>query len=213
VNYATPNPTPSPQPEPEIPNPVIGASESGADRKVAGALNQRLARLLKPTDNSDQLPPGTPPALQSQAAPTWVPTNALRVNPDSGRPLFSENLDDEVKRSVERRKSQKGMTFMSRLMLSKEAQEMLKGSEDEKPVQLLSLAGGVEINLQRLLGQELVRQPGSITEPVHVVDGPDGDLQIHVGRQVYSSVGEVPPGRILELLQQAVAEWMDSQGV
>ncbi|MEI6044229.1 MAG: hypothetical protein WCS37_07540 [Chloroflexota bacterium] len=194
---------PEAPPTPEIAKPVSNAPELGLDRK-AGTLNQRLSRLQKPTDSSEIPPAGS-------LAPPPVPTNTLRVNLDSGRPLFSEDLEADVKRSVERRKAQKGLPLISRIMLSKEAKEMLKESGDEKPIQPFSLASGIEMILQRLINQELARQPGSITEPVHVVNGPEGFLQIHVGVRVYESVGEVPPGHILDLLQQAVAEWMDSQ--
>ncbi len=202
--------TPSSSVEPA--RPATGMNEAGAARSTGGSLNQRLMRQ-KQGDNAEMLPHGTPPALQNQESAGLVPPGALKVNPTSGRPLFADDLDEEAKKSVEKRKPQKGLPFMSRLMISKEAREMLEQSGDEKPMlAAFSLAGGVEAALQRLVAQELAQQPGSIIEPIHVVDGPEGELQIHVGARMYSSVGDVPPGQVRELLQQAVDEWFSSQG-
>ena len=202
ANGNTSNPQPSAAP-------MIGAGEPGADRSRAGALNQRLSRPPEPNEALSQTPVSNPAPEQSGAP--WVPSSVLRVNPTSGRPLFAEDMEEDAKKSIEKRKAQKGLPLMSRLMLSKEAKEMIQNSGDVQPVQPFSLASGIEAILQRLINQEQIRMPGSIPVPVHVVGGPDGELQIHVGPQVYGSVGDVPPGRIKELLQQAVNEWMESQ--
>lgn len=188
--------------------PIIGANAPGVEPITGGSLNQRLSRLQKTEPAPEMLPPDVPPALQNQAETSAVPFSVLRLDPASGRPLFQGNLDEEVKRSVEKRKiTQKSLPLMSRLMLSKEARELMQQNVDEKPLAGLSLPIGVEANLQRLIIQD-----GSLREAVHVMDGPDGELQIVVGPRTYGSVGEVPEGRVRELLQQAVEEWTTSQG-
>ncbi len=192
--------------------PTMSGSDAGADRRNAGSLNQRLARKTPPV-SADKLPPDAPPALQNQESKPPVPAAALRLDPETGRPLFSEDYDETAKRNIEKRKAQqKGLPLVSRLMLSKEAKELMQQGGEVVPIQPFSLTGGIESIFQRLIMDENNRQPNSITTPAHVVDGPEGDLQIHVGTQVYGSVDEVPPGRIRELLQEAVARWMESQG-
>jgi hypothetical protein len=228
---ATPNPQPgwpsstsmtgngnqNPPASPNPARPVIGAEEPGANRQVAGALNQRLSQTRTPGQEENRLPPGTPPALQTQGegvtAGGPVAPQALRVDPGTGRPLFAEDFEETAKKNVEKRKAKKEMPFMSRFLISKEAKELLAQSENDQPVELFSLATGIESIVQRMIAEENMRQPGTITTPVHVVDGPDGALEIHVGSQIYGSVGEVPPGPVLNLLQRAVAEWTDKQGI
>jgi len=206
-NELTQPPLPQSALPPDAP-PILGATEPGAERNTGGSLNQRLSRLQRTEAKPEMLPPDAPPSLQNQEEVSAVPSRVLKLDPASGRPLFQGNIDEEVKRSVEKRKiTQKSLPLMARLMLSKEARELMQQNVDEKPLAGLSLAIGVEANLQRLIMED-----GTVREPAHVMDGSEGELQIVVGVRTYGSVGEVPPGRIRELLEQAVEEWTTSQG-
>ncbi len=155
---------------------------------------------VKPSEN---LPPGPPPAINYPA----FSSAGARFEPGTGRPLFSQDPEEMARRSVEKSKAQKNLPFMSRLLLSKEARELLKQSENSSPVPVVNLALGIEFILQRLIQEEQARAPGSISYPVHIMNEGEGELKITVGARTFSSVGELPPGRIKELLQQAVDEW------
>ena len=87
---------------------------------------------------------------------------------------------------------------------------MAKGT-GQPTVRVNSLAGNIDLILQRKLPQARAQFPGQFPEQIRVVGGPEGELQIVVGQHVFQSVNDVPPGPIRDLLQQSVAEWSESQ--
>ncbi len=71
------------------------------------------------------------------------------------------------------------------------------------PPRALTLADQIEEILQVLVA----RQSPPLAEELHVIDGQDGSLEIHLGSRVYRNVEDLPPGHAKELLQAAVAHW------
>lgn|GEM_PF-1896748 len=143
--------------------------------------------------------------------PAPAPPPALRYDLKSGQALYAKDYDKEAKENVERTERKRNK-IMQKLFISKEARQLMEGGGDKPLMPEFSLAAGIESVLQQLIAQENTLLPGSITEQVHVVSGADGELQIHVGTRVYSAVGDVPPGRIRELLQTSVERWGETQG-
>ncbi len=168
-----------------------------------GSLAERMAnKRASQTPEQPQLiaePPAPPPPP------------ALRYDLKSGQALYAKDYDKEAKESVERTERKRNK-IMQKLFISKEARQLMEVGNEKPLTPEFSLAAGIESILQQLITQENTLLPGVINEQVHVVSGADGDLQIHVGTKVYSAVGDVPPGRIRELLQTAVERWGESQG-
>lgn len=71
------------------------------------------------------------------------------------------------------------------------------------PPRALTLADQIEEILQGLVA----RQSPPLAEELHVINGQDGGLEIHLGNRVYHNVEDLPPGHVKELLQAAVAHW------
>lgn len=164
------------------------------------------SNLLKWSEqNSNSLTPGS----QAAELPPLVPN--INIDPTTGRPLFNNDMEQLIETGV-RSSKKKNFNLMSRMMLSKEAQEMLKksGENPTPPVVRMTLANSIDAILQRLLMEEQTAYPGSIKEVVRVSNTPYGDLQIQVGPNYYDSVEAVPAGRIKQLLQQAIERWHES---
>lgn len=69
-------------------------------------------------------------------------------------------------------------------------------------------AGGTFIHeIEEILQRIISTAPTSPDEEVHVGTGPDGGLQIQVGRRYFSSADEVPDPTIRDLIKTAVKEW------
>jgi hypothetical protein len=137
--------------------------------------------------------------------------NSVNVDPRTGKPLFSGQMEDDIKAGVQGTKK-KNFNLISKVMLSKEAQEMIKkGAENPQPnMRPMTLATTLDTVLQRLIMAENDVRPGTVNQPVRFSNTPYGDLQIQVGPNIYNSVDEVPPGRIKDLMQQAIASWQES---
>lgn len=71
------------------------------------------------------------------------------------------------------------------------------------PPRALTLADQIEEILQVLVA----RQSPPLAEELHMINGQDGSLEIHLGNRVYHNVEDLPPGHAKELLQAAVAHW------
>jgi hypothetical protein len=168
---------------------------------------------------SDRTTTGQPPANSGQpqgVAPTPNPVDPLTVphptSPNSAPAIrdsyYQTDFDQKARDNVDKSK-RKNPAIMQKIFLSKEARELLADSSNKPEQPQVSIAGGIEGILQRLIAQELAVRPGSITVGVHVMTLPSGGVQIRVGDRVYEAVSDVPPGRIRELIQQAVAEWSE----
>jgi hypothetical protein len=130
----------------------------------------------------------------------------VRFDTKTAKPLFSEDVERKVKENVERRELKRNK-LMQKIFISKEARDLLDKGAEQEIVPEFSLATGIENVLQQLIARENKLIPDSITDIVHVVAGPDGELQIQVGARIYSAISDVPESRVKQLLQQAVAEW------
>jgi len=71
------------------------------------------------------------------------------------------------------------------------------------PPEAPTLADQIEEILQALVARQLPPP----AEELHVINGLDGGLEIHLGSRVYHSMEDLPPGPAKELLQAAVAHW------
>ncbi len=166
---------------------------------TGGSLAQRLASKRQQET----------PAVAEPAAPSPEMIPLIHYDTKTAKPLFSEDIDKKVKETVERRELKRNK-LMQKIFISKEARELLDKGAEQEIVPEFSLAMGIENELQKLITRENMLIPDSITEIVHVVAGPDGELQIQVGNKVYSAIGDIPESRVKQLLQQAVQEWGDS---
>ena len=121
-------------------------------------------------------------------------------------------MEQEIEAAVQSSKK-KNFNLISRVMLSKEAQEMLKKSaENPTPtLQPMTLASNLDAILQRLLIAENKKRPGTINQAVRFSNTPYGDLQIQVGPHYYGTIDEVPPGLVKELLQQVIVIWQQAE--
>jgi hypothetical protein len=165
----------------------------------------RLQQAMQKKQGDAPSAPASPaqPAIDPLTAPHPVEPS---TKPNNLSPLFQTDLDKQARDSVDRSK-RKNPAIMQKLFLSKQARDMLAESADNPGQEALSIAGGIETILQRLIAQELAVRPGSITVGVHILSLPSGGIQIRVGDRMYEAVSDVPPGRIRELLEQAVAEF------
>jgi hypothetical protein len=182
-------PTPEPSASVTLPAPATPPAP------VGGSLSQRLA-----SKRQNETPTVEPVAPTPEAAPL------IRYDNKTAKPLFTEDVDKKVKENVERSELKRNK-LMQKLFISKEARELLEKGASQEAVPEFSLAQGIENVLQQLIIRENNLIPDSIPETVHVVAGPDGELQIQVGNRIYSAISEVPESRVKQLLQQAVQEW------
>lgn len=192
----------------QLSNQLIGATEPGADQNLmrrggTGGLTSRLQQKAENAHPSEPVspPPYTPPP---QAA---LPPVAPNYDPNTGQRLYSIDPDDEAKARVLRSKN---VPLMSRLFMSKEARDLLERSKDEPILHNSSIAEKVDYILQRRMAQARMANPGQFLESVRVLGGPEGALQILIGQQQYSSIEQVPPGPILDIIKQSVEEWSGS---
>lgn len=200
--------------------PLIGGNEVGANNSRAiapsGSLRQRLQQNREPnTPTVPNVPsvsnqPVPPPPPVNPDEPMLVPT--VHIDPTTGRPLFNGDMERLIETGVKSSKK-KSLNLISRVMLSKEAQQLLKESANNPvpPVVPMTLANSIDTILQRLIINEQNERPGSIVGIVRVSNRPSGDLLIQVGSIYYDSVDAIPPGRTKELLQQAISLWYESQ--
>lgn len=196
--------------------PLIGSSEIANNRPTTqqGGLRQRLeqTRPARPP-----LPDVYTPPVETSNRGEAVPAGQrlvpdLRIDPLTGRPLFAGGMEQEIEAAVQSSKK-KNFNLISRVMLSKEAQEMLKKSaENPTPtLQPMTLASNLDAILQRLLIAENKKRPGTINQAVRFSNTPYGDLQIQVGPHYYGTIDEVPPGLVKELLQQVIVIWQQAE--
>lgn len=198
--------------------PVIGASEPGAQENLnqgrSGAALQAGQPAAAPAQDNGANQTYAPPFqadLASEPAvtpPEPEPAPSLGIDPSTGRPLFSGDAEAGGKGKKDRGKN---APMMSRLFISKEGRELMAKGTGQPTVKVNSLAGNIDLILQRKLPQARAKNPGAFPEQIRVVGGPEGELQIIVGQHVFQSVNDIPPGPIRELLQQSVAEWSESQ--
>ncbi len=151
-----------------------------------------------------------PPASLPESDAEESSSVPLGMDPRTGRPLFSSSPDFEARERLSKNKA-KSPAFMSKLFVSKEGRELMAKGSGQPTVKVNSLAGNIDMILQRRLGQARSQQPGSYAEQIRVMGGPEGELQIIVGPHVFQSVSDVPAGPIRDILQQAVEEWSSTQ--
>ncbi len=191
---------------------LIGATEAGADQNLmrrggTGGLTSRLQQKAESV-----LPPELPIQPAWAAAPLpptgfqggLPPVTPSTVDPTTGQRLYSIDPEDEARSRVLRSKN---LPLMSRLFMSREARDLIDKGKDEPLVQLSSIAGKVDLILQRYMAQARTAYPGQFLEPVRVMGGPEGALQILVGSQIYQSIEQVPPGPVLDIIKQSVEEY------
>jgi hypothetical protein len=166
-----------------------------------GTLSQRLANKRIGSNEINPEPSHTNEKVPANIVPLYDPNEA--------RPLYSVDLEQKTKDAIGRSELKRNK-LLQKLFLSKEARELLENAADEAIVPAFNLAAGIEGILQSLIIERNSRSPGYISEEVHVIGGANGDLQILVGKRVFSAVSEVPPGHIRELLNEAVARWGES---
>jgi hypothetical protein len=65
------------------------------------------------------------------------------------------------------------------------------------------------LEIEDILQEMVVQRTPPLSEEVHVSTGPQNQLRVEVGGEVYGSVSEVPDPEIRTLIQAAVAEWED----
>jgi hypothetical protein len=181
-------------------SPSAGAPENRSRRGGTGGLTSRLhqrAENAPPPESATQQPAWN-------ATPPGPPLPPPPPDPNTGRPLYSTDPEEEAKSRVLRSRN---LPLMSRLFMSKEARELYDKGKDVPLVQLSSIAEKVDLILQRRLGQARAAYPGQFTDQVRVIGGPEGALQILVGPQRYLSIDQVPPGPVLDLIKQSIEEW------
>ena len=197
-------------------------SLSGNEGSLAGLPTPSFDSL--PLPPFDSAPPSQPPPPIQAASPYHdaratqpdlafnrpIPPG-LAIDPTTGRPLFSSNPDEEARANTSRAKV-RNMPFMSRMMMSKQAREMVSKSADDPAPPAISVAGSIDLILQRRLQELRANRPGLFPEVLRVIGGPDGDLQIINGSQIYGGVDEIPPGPIQDIIRQSVQEWSEGQG-
>ncbi len=214
--YQPPTPSDYPPPANQTAAPLIGGSEVGNNRPAPqhGSLRQRLGqtRPTPPLQPDIYTPPAQISSLSEALPPIQALVPDLRIDPLTGRTLFTGGMEQEIEAGV-RSSKKKNFNLISRVMLSREAQEMLKKSaENPTPtLQPMTLASNLDTILQRLLIAENKKHPGTINQAVRFSNTPYGDLQIQVGPHNYSSIDEVPAGRVKELLQQVIATWQQAE--
>ncbi len=146
---------------------------------------------------------------QSGTAPAPLSVPGLNIDSSTGRPLFSSDAEQDAKQKYSREKP-KNMPLLSRMMMSKQAKEMLSTSSTPAP-RTLSVATSIDLILQRLLTEQRPVRPGVFPAVLRVVGGPQGELQIFVGTQIFYGVDEIPAGPVRDVLSQAVQEWSEAQ--
>jgi hypothetical protein len=196
---------------------LIGGSEPGATVNQQSGMGGRLLGNAPAPLSFADLVPGNPPAQAQTApppafvapvAPAGTPLPSLGVD-TSGRPLFSGDLQEEAKMRAIRTKNKTQGGF-GRLFMSKQARELMDKAVDEPVMQVTSVAAKVDSVLQPKLQAARQLNPGVYPEIVRVVGGPEGELQIVVGNQVYQSVNDMPPGPVQDIIRQAVDEWSET---
>jgi hypothetical protein len=203
---APPQPAPIADPygmyPPSNPSQPAPPPSNEAARPVS-RLQQAMQK--KQGDTAPAPVPSAPPkpAVDPLTLPQPV---APDTKPVASQALFMTDMEQKARDSVDRSK-RKNPQIMQKLFLSKQARELLSESAENPEPEEISIAGGIETILQKLIAQELIAKPGSITVGVHIMTLPSGGIQIRVGDRVYEAVSDVPPGRIRELLQQAVAQF------
>lgn len=187
-------------------SPPPGAPTTQENRLRRGGTGGLTGRLQQKAENAQPPETANPPAWNPAPPPGPGGVNAPPppVDPNTGRPLYSVDPEEEAKARVLRSRN---LPLMSRLFMSKEARELYDRGKDEPLVQLSSIAEKVDLILQRRLTQARAAYPGQFLEQVRVSGGPEGALQILVGQQRYQSIDQVPNGPVLDLIKQSIEEW------
>lgn len=217
ASYPPPLPVAPPPAAPLIGGNEVATPATNRAAAPSGSLRQRLQQNRDAAQSNVSnigkqaaSPLNSPVSKANSDEPMLVPTT--HIDPVTGRPLFSGDMERLIDSGVKNTKK-RSLNLISRVMLSKEAQQLLKESADNPtpPVVPMTLANSIDTILQRLLIAEQNERPGYVSGVVRVSNRPNGDLQIQIGSNYYDSVEAVPPSRIKDLLQQAVSLWYETQ--
>lgn len=225
------NPLPQPPFGTPLPPPPFGAAPQNTPASNSALPQPPFgASPIPPTANAPLPPPPfnapTGPATPLRASglvggnetipppagdlPPLAAASGLGLTLDSsGRPLFSSNPEEEARQKALKSKS-KSLPGISRMFMSKEAKDTFARTAEEPVLQVTSVAMNVDAVLQNKLNQVRAANPGMFRESIRVVGGPEGELNIVVGQQIFKTVDDIPPGPIQTIIRQAVAEWSES---
>ncbi|MDB5081271.1 MAG: hypothetical protein JWP00_3195 [Chloroflexi bacterium] len=181
-----------------------GAHENLSRRGGTGGLTSRLQQKAESAHPSTPESTGQTPAWNT--TPPGPPVLPPQADPQTGRPLYSGDPEEEARSRVLRSKS---LPLMSRLFMTKAGRELYERGRDEPLVQLSTIAEKVDLVLQRRMAHAREVYPGQFPDQVRVIGGPDGALQIMVGNQRYQSLDQVPAGPVLDIIKQSVEEWSE----
>lgn len=62
-------------------------------------------------------------------------------------------------------------------------------------------------DIDELVQQRLMEQPGFSERYVHLEAGPGGGIRIHIDHQIFEAVGDITDPQIRRLIQEAIREW------
>jgi hypothetical protein len=194
VPTSWPTANPAPIPTPPVSPPVV----------VGGTLAQRMASKRAAETNAHPVPETTASVNEE------TPPPIIRLDSKTARPLFTEDMEQQVKDNISRGQMRKNKIFQ-KLMISREGRKLIEEGADKPTIPEFNLAAGIEEILQRLILRENARNPGSIPDVLHVISEPDGELVIQVDKKIYKSLTDIPDGPVRELIEDAIAMWGDSQ--